>query len=157
MLIKCSGILWLQLQNNLEFTYTTPNYEKTFDARNHRLYIIYKLSLLFLVKRLTSRRPTRERFTTLLKFTLCVDECQREWNTKLMSFFQSVWLVSAIAQQQNHDKTNLAHLLLQLFGKSEEQLPQKTVGRLLVNSRPTVSQQLADSWPTVGQLLDGLL
>ena len=87
MLIKCSGILWLQLQNNLEFTYTTPNYEKTFDAQNHRLYIIYKLSLLFLVKRLTSRRPTRERFTTLLKFTLCVDECQREWNTKLMSFF----------------------------------------------------------------------
>lgn len=39
------------------------------------------------------------------------------------------------------------------LGKSEEQLPQKTVGRLLVNSRPSVGQQLAHSGPTVGQLL----
>ena len=37
------------------------------------------------------------------------------------------------------------------LGKSEEQLPQKTVGRLLVNSRLTVGQQLANSRPTVGQ------
>ena len=43
------------------------------------------------------------------------------------------------------------------FGKNEEQLPQKTVGRLLANSRPTVGQQSDrqsdDSRPTVGQLL----
>ena len=55
----------------------------------------------------------------------------------------------------NKDKNN---------GKNEEQLPQKTVGRLLANSRPTVGQRLAnsrttvdrqsdDSRPTVGQLL----
>ena len=37
------------------------------------------------------------------------------------------------------------------MGKSEEQLPQKTVGRLLANSRPAVGQQLADSWTTVGR------
>ena len=30
------------------------------------------------------------------------------------------------------------------FGKSEEQLSQKTVGQLLVNSQPTVGQQSAD-------------
>ena len=36
-------------------------------------------------------------------------------------------------------------------GKSEEQLPQKTVGRLLANSRPTVGQQLANSRMTVGR------
>ena len=38
------------------------------------------------------------------------------------------------------------------FGKNEEQLPQKTVGRLLANSRPTVGQRLANSRTTVGQL-----
>ena len=38
--------------------------------------------------------------------------------------------------------------------KSEEQLPQKTVGRLLVNSRPTVGRQSADSRPTVGRQSD---
>ena len=38
------------------------------------------------------------------------------------------------------------------LGKSEEQLPQKTVGRLLVNSRLTVGQQLANSPPTVFRL-----
>ena len=32
-------------------------------------------------------------------------------------------------------------------GKSEEQLPQKTVGR------PTVDRLSADSWPTVSRLL----
>ena len=36
-------------------------------------------------------------------------------------------------------------------GKNEEQLPQKTVGRLLANSRPTVRRQSADSRPTVGR------
>ena len=35
------------------------------------------------------------------------------------------------------------------FGKNEERLPQETVGRLLVNSRPTDGRQSADSWPTV--------
>jgi len=37
-------------------------------------------------------------------------------------------------------------------GKSEEQLPQKTVGRLLANSRPTVGRQSDNCWPIVGQL-----
>ena len=35
------------------------------------------------------------------------------------------------------------------IGKNEEQLPQKTVGRLLANSWPTVRRQLTDSRPTV--------
>ena len=43
------------------------------------------------------------------------------------------------------------------LGKSEEQLPQKTVGRLLVNSRPTVVYRLlrkssANNWPFVSRL-----
>ena len=37
--------------------------------------------------------------------------------------------------------------------KSEEQLPQKTVGQQSANSRPTVGQQSDNSWPTVSQLL----
>ena len=55
------------------------------DAPNHKLSIIYKHKFLLVAKRLKGRRPTGERFTTLLKFTLCVDECEQEWNTKLMS------------------------------------------------------------------------
>ena len=50
-----------------------------------------------------------------------------------------------------------------IIGKNEEQLPQKTVGRLLANSRttvdrqsddsrPTVDRQSANCWPTVGRL-----
>ena len=43
-------------------------------------------------------------------------------------------------------ETSLDYLFI---GKSEEQLPQKTVGRLSVNSQPTVGQQLSNSRPTV--------
>ena len=39
-----------------------------------------------------------------------------------------------------------------IFGKNEEQLPQKTVGRLLADSRLTVGRQSTDSRPTVGRL-----
>ena len=42
-----------------------------------------------------------------------------------------------------------AGLLSDLYGKNEEQLPQKTVGRLLANSRTTVDRQSDDSRPTV--------
>ena len=54
-------------------------------APNQNLSIIYKHKLLFLPKRLKGQRPTGERFTMLLKFTLCVDECEQEWNSKLIS------------------------------------------------------------------------
>ena len=45
---------------------------------NQNLSIIYKHKLMFLPKRLKGQRPTGERLTTLLKFTLCVDECEQE-------------------------------------------------------------------------------
>ena len=43
-------------------------------------------------------------------------------------------------------------MLFQVFiGNCEEELPQKPVGRLSVNCRPTVDRQVTDSLPTANQ------
>lgn len=66
-------------------------------ASNQNLSIIYKHKLLFLPKWLKGQRPTGERFTTLLKFTLCVDECEQEWNSKLIFSISLVGVCHCLA------------------------------------------------------------
>ena len=46
---------------------------------------------------------------------------------------------------------NIKLTVTAVMGKNEEQLPKKTVGRLLANSRPTVGRQSANCGPTVGR------
>ena len=84
----------------------------------------------------------------------------KELCSKVFLIFPSLQMIIIMSKDMA-----FSHILYKYsqLGKSEEQLPQKTVGRLLVNSRPTVfrlqpfmkifCQQSADCRPTVGSML----
>ena len=77
------GILWLQLQNNLEFTYRTKLWK---DIRCTESKTVSFSNCQIVVPNVKQKKkkgeglPERD-LQHMLKFTLCVDECQREWNT----------------------------------------------------------------------------
>ena len=98
------------------------------------------------------------KFTLLVENALCLKQvCMRcKWLliSLLFAFSDNEWndthiFVARIIIKETCPETTCSQTTR--LGKNEEQLPQKTVGRLWANSRPTVGRQSANSWPTVGR------
>lgn len=62
---------------------------------------------------------------------------------------QEIYLFTLAHYKETSDKQNKNYSHIGNF--EEEELPKKSVGRLLANKHPTVGQQTAESLSTVGQ------